>query len=172
MSEFDILDNEEPQPQNLRERTLFRDVVWIWEIPSSKMVAIIAQAVRKQLDTVENYAQFVARRLQESGVVLDVQTSMNSIQDGYILTITFRVRGVRRDVLKKRLRPIKKLAGEWTRASKEYRHAEELLRRLTAYELEDRDSSSRHDLQEVAGEGAEGESEDAGSYTESYSEDY
>ncbi|RLE65537.1 MAG: hypothetical protein DRJ38_03565 [Thermoprotei archaeon] len=161
MSGFDILGDDKPRERPAKESSLFRDVVWIWEIPSSHLVAVLAQAVRKQLDTVENYAQFVARRLQESGILVDVLTSMTPTTDGYTLTITFRVRGVRKDVLEKRFRLVKKIAKEITKSSVRYKRAEEILARLRQYDraresgaaLEAGDTSSRASEEEAGGEG-------------------
>jgi len=170
LSGFNILGEDEPKEKKTKGQSVFRDVVWIWEIPSSHLVALIAQAVRKQLDTVENYAQFVARRLQEMGIVVEVYSSMTPITDGYTLTVSFRVRGVRKNVLEKRFKVVRRLAKEITKASSRYKRVQELLERLRAYESEHTsetgNSSSRTSLQEATGEGGEVEDEGARPYTE------
>jgi len=104
--------------------------VWIWNIKEPVIIEVIKLFVRKWVDTIENFAQYVARRLQRNGVITEVNSTISPTSDGYALNITIRVRGVKYDLLKKQWRLIKRHAQDRTTVSYRYKRMLDLLERL------------------------------------------
>jgi len=153
MSELDIVKEESVSVSSKGRSNIFRNIVWIWEIPNQKLLDMINLSVRKHIDSVENYAQFVARRLQDFGIVLEVESSVSPMPDGFRLTLSYKIRGVRKDIVEKKLRILKRHAKDWTTGSRKYKRAEELVNRLMSGEREVGDYTARALSEEVEEEG-------------------
>jgi len=131
----------------------FRDIVWIWDVGERKLVEEILNTVREQLDSVENFAQYVARRLQNYGLVVAMESSITPVNDGYTLVVSFRLRGIRKDVVDKARRLLWRHSKGWTTAGIKYKRAEEEMSEGVGSEREAGDSTARADSEEVEEEG-------------------
>ena len=159
MGELDIVREEQVAVDKKGRSQIFRDIVWVWEIPSQKLLDVISLSVRRQLDTVENYAQFVARRLQDFGIVIEVESTISPMPDGYKLVLAFKLRGIRKDIVEKKLRILKRHAKDWMTASMKYKRLEKLIDRVMSSERAVGDHAPRASSEEAEeeGGGAEGE---------------
>ena len=159
MGDIDIVREEQVAVDRKGKSQVFRNVVWVWEIPSQKLLEVIGLSVRRQLDTVENYAQFVARRLQDFGIIIEVESTISPIYDGYKLVLAFKIRGVRKDIIEKKLRILKRHSKDWMTTSMKYKRLEKLIDRVVSSERAIRDRTSRTSSEEAEeeGGGAEGE---------------
>jgi len=88
--------------------TIFTGYVWLDEIKDMrlrrKLDRVIARIVRKRLDAVENYAQFVIRKLQSFGILTEYSTNVEPVKDGFKVVIECRVRAVDLERLSKNVR--------------------------------------------------------------------
>ena len=144
MSDIDIVREEQVAVDRKGKSQVFRNVVWVWEIPSQKLLEVIGLSVRRQLDTVENYAQFVARRLQDFGIIIEVESTISPIYDGYKLVLAFKIRGVRKDIIEKKLRILKRHSKDWMTTSMKYKRLEKLIDRVVSSERAIRAVSYTH----------------------------
>jgi len=159
LSDIDIVREEQVAVDRKGKSQVFRNVVWVWEIPSQKLLEVIGLSVRRQLDTVENYAQFVARRLQDFGIIIEVESTISPIYDGYKLVLAFKIRGVRKDIIEKKLRILKRHSKDWMTTSMKYKRLEKLIDRVVSSERAIRDRTSRTSSEEAEEEGGGAESE-------------
>jgi len=150
---IDIIREESVDVSKRVRSDVFKGVKWVWEIKNTKLLDIIRLSVRKWVDSVENFAQYVARRLQSYGIVLEIDSNLYPISDGYMLSLAFRIRGVREDVLESKKRLLKVYFRGASKSSRKYKRAEELLMRVEGSEREVGDSSPRTDSEEIEEEG-------------------
>ena len=129
-SEMSIL----PERAEEAESKLFEvsqdGVVWVWNIKEPVIIEVLRLFIRKWVDSVENFAQYVARRLQRNGVITEVSATITPTSDGYSLNITFRLKGVKYDLLKKQWRLIKRHYEDRTTVSYKYKRILDLLEKL------------------------------------------
>jgi len=149
MEEIDLVEEENVETSRRSRSDVFRDVVWVWEIKDTKLLDILRLSVRKWVDSVENFAQYIARRLQSYGVVLEVQSNIYPISEGYMLNVSFKIRGVRESIVKSKRKILKLQAKDITTGSRKYKRAQEILERVSRFERENRDSGSPIDSPEA-----------------------
>jgi len=123
VAEIDIIGEGESEKNSRKRTSLFKDIRWIYEIDNPHLLSILRNTIRKWLDGVENFAQYMARRMQSYGLVIELNTNMYPVPEGYTLNITFKLRGIREDVLRKRLKFLRRIGWDKTQGSKEFRRA-------------------------------------------------
>jgi len=155
--DLDIVEEERVVGRYRPRSDVFRDVKWVWEIEDTKMLEVVRLAVRRWVDSVENFAQYIVRRLQAYGIVLQVDSNIYPVNDGYMLTIAFRIRGVKESTLRSKMRLLKTMFREATTGSSKFKRAEERMRLVAGDEREDRDYPAPIGGEEVEGEGGEAE---------------
>jgi len=79
------------------------------QIPDPKVRQVVLMLARKYADMTENFAQGVARRAENYGVMISTAHYEKPTSDGVILVIKFQVLGVRGDILKARYRALKQI---------------------------------------------------------------
>jgi len=127
VSDIDILDESSEGKRDQSRHGLYKDVIWLWEIKDSKVLTILRNALRKWMDAIENFSQYIARRIQDYGLVTEMTSNIYPIHDGFTLTITMKIKGIREDVLEKKLKFIRRqLQGKYGKL-REYRKAYEAI---------------------------------------------
>jgi len=96
VTSLDIL----PEPVARKEERKPSDLVSVAEIDESWVVDKLMITVLKHVDQVENYAQWVFRRLADRGVYTSVDAKIQPAPNGYALVLTVSLVGVKAGLLK------------------------------------------------------------------------
>jgi len=107
-----------------KNRSPFSDYVRIYDVPDKRLKEKILKTVRKWSDAIENFAQYIVRRLQSQGILCEITSNITPSIEGYRITITVKIHGIHEDTLKKHMRTINKIASERTPTSREYKRYE------------------------------------------------
>jgi len=79
-------------------------------VPDPRVRSAVLMLARKYADMTENFAQSLARRAEDYGVMMVTANLEKPTNDGVILVIKFQIIGVRGDVLKSRYQALKRIA--------------------------------------------------------------
>jgi len=90
----------------LRERSLYLPFN---QLPDPRVRQTILMLVRKYADMTENFAQSLARRAENYGVMITLASIQQPKNDGVILVLKLQVLGVRGDILKERYKSLKRI---------------------------------------------------------------
>ena len=112
------------EKDSIRRKNVWVDYISIHEIPEKRVRDLILRTVRKWGDSLENFGQYVIRRLQKLGILCEFSSNISPVPEGYHISITIRVKGISKDLVKKHLSEISRTAGDRTLSSKEYRKFE------------------------------------------------
>jgi len=108
MSKIDIIGDDKDGGKGRSRGGLYKDVIWVWEIDDPRLLSVIRNALRKWIDGIENFAQYIARRIQSYGFIIEMNSNIYPTNEGYNLVISFKAKGIREDVLKKNWRFLKR----------------------------------------------------------------
>jgi len=146
------------------------DFVSIYDISDVWILDKARYIVRKHLNQVENYAQFVADKLINRGIHIDFSGHIAPNPYGFTLVITFNIAGIRRDLLKNYLRPFKQNISDRSPVRQKYKRIDKVVSNISGeedidisdVEVEliggiDNSSNPAPGSQEAQGEGGEGE---------------
>jgi len=93
-------------------------------IQDPRVRAAIIMLARKYADMTENFAQSLARKAEDYGIMMLTSNLEKPTQDGIILVVKFQIVGVRGDILKARYNTLKRIA----RSVKFYKSTYRLMR--------------------------------------------
>ena len=127
---IDVLDEEKEVKLEDIAEVSSDGVVWIWDMKDPALIDAMRLFIRKWVDSIENFAQYIMRRMQKSGLIMEFSSSITPTKDGYTMTMNFRLRGIRADVLRKKWRLIKMHIQDRTTTMYKYRRAQQILERL------------------------------------------
>jgi len=146
------------------------DFVSIYDIRDAWILDKARYIVRKHLNQVENYAQYVADRLTNRGIHIDFDGHIAPNPYGFTLIVTFNIAGIRRDLLSNYLRPFEQNISDRSPVRQEYKRIDRVVSNIREEGDEDiddievdvvggTDNSSNHapDSQKAQGEGGERE---------------
>jgi len=152
------------------EPWVIRDnVVWLWEIRDPHLINVLRNALAYMVHQVENYSQYVVRKMASLGLYTDFYSNILVEQDGVTLTLTFRLKGVYKEILEENIRKVRAMAMDRSPSSIKYKAAEWEIGRLEVLwrEFEGAGhSDSAAYSEEGFGEGGEAEGEAGGSDSE------
>ncbi len=109
---------------NKTSKGVWQDYVSIYELPNQRLRDLVLRTTRKWVDALENFAQYIVRRLQKIGILCEFSSTINPIPDGFHISISIKIKGIRENLLKKHLREASRTANDRTISSKEYRKHE------------------------------------------------
>jgi len=91
----------------VRERQLYLPFN---RIPDPRVRQTVLMLIRKYADMSENFAQSLARRAENYGIMVSLASLQQPKSDGIVLVLKFQIVGVRGDILKERYKTLKRLA--------------------------------------------------------------
>jgi len=103
------------------------DFVSIYDIQDVWLLDKARYIVRKHLNQVENYAQYIADKLTNRGIHIEFNGHITPNPYGFTLIITFNIGGIRRDLLANYLRPFKEYIRERTDTEYKYKRVDRIL---------------------------------------------
>lgn len=159
LSGMDIIDERGAVGSRIKDSSIFKDVLWIHEIGDSRILEIVRGSIRKWVDGIENYAQFVVRKLQYKGVLIELASDIYPVHEGFSITLTFKVRGIRKDTLKPVLKVLARQARGMTGSDKKLRRIARLLEEMGEDVSDLGISTTPSSDEEAGGEGEEGGSQ-------------
>ncbi len=143
-----------------KRSSIWADYVPFIEIRNENKRRAILGAVRRWLDSIENYAQYAVRRLQYAGIVVNLSTSITPVADGYVMTIHISVQGVHEKLVQERWSHIKNMARDMTPLGSAFRKMEkEALRKQDSQGVSQEnvgdgsDNNAEEDIEPVIVEG-------------------
>jgi len=140
-NETEIITSE-PAPEERAvptDRGLFKDIKWVYEIDDPSLLDTLRLSIRKWLDSIENFAQYVSRKLLRYGLIIEFSSNITPTKDGYTMVITMRLRGVKEPLLKKMWRYIRMQSAGWSWEGLQYRKMEKLAYKLLWKAVKDTD---------------------------------
>lgn len=92
---------------------MYKDIVWVADIAEdpAKILYLkrLRNVVRKWVDTIENYAQFIVRRMDAYGIVVQLDSSITPLPMGFELRMRINVVGVKKEFLKRGIAMMRRL---------------------------------------------------------------
>jgi len=89
-----------PEPAERKEERKPSDLITLSEIDDPWVVDKLMLAVLKHVDQVENYAQWVFRRLADRGVYTSLDAKVQPAPNGFTLVLTVSLAGIKAGLLK------------------------------------------------------------------------
>jgi len=102
------------------------NIVWLWEITNPNLIALLRNALAHPVHQVENFAQYLVRKMATKGYVLDFSSQILQDPEGYTLTVTFKIKGVNVNVLEEHLNTLKLYEKAKSRVLWQYRIADRM----------------------------------------------
>jgi len=128
--EVDLL----PETSEMSPAKRGEEIVWITDIDDPTILNYMRKGLRKDIDSIENYAQYITRMLMNNGLVTEFSSSITPLHDGFTLTMTIRIKGVKRSILERKIRYYKDVFWDRTYSGRKYKLIERMLEMVKAGE--------------------------------------
>jgi len=73
-------------------------VIWVDQGIDPLIIYEIRNSMRRYIDRIVNFGEYVSRTMNNYGIINEYSSKITPLYDGYTITITVKLKGIRRDV--------------------------------------------------------------------------